>query len=470
MAFMSGSELIEAFRGRIPVTDCATELAAYRRVRAAAQSGPRLEQCASDIDPEPQMEASEMQKVWWKWWRGSEKPESMSLTLASQNTPSALAEKSIKSLVEKHPILLSRFVESGDKLFVSINDVSKFKVDNLSTFDSAAEALQSYQDWKKEPIRHEGDWLVRAAVAMLKNDAIVTLEVSHLICDAHSMTVLEADLRQMLARNEIGHAEKPRKDFSFFDYADAERRWYQSDNPLEIISYWTKRVDCSPGVSSPSGIPIGGRISGPRTRFQISLSPVLVQQILSLGKKLQTTPYVPFMTAYALALTDWTSCSKFYISSVYDLRNVPALFSTVGYLTATRLTEVSFSDAINVREAINHVWLQDQFSRSIPLPAGAGDNPTIRNGVSAMLNFIPTNASSSQPRSGQSEELPCIIGEPLITEPRPSGHPISLLLRGMPDGGIRGALDFGGDHISLDEMRALANSLKARLVQISQTI
>jgi hypothetical protein len=40
----------------------------------------------------------------------------------------------------------------------------------------------------------------------------------------------------------------------------------------------------------------------------------------------------------------------------------------------------------------------------------------------------------------------------------------------MPDGGIRGALDFGGDHISLDEMRALANSLKVRLVQISQTI
>jgi len=192
--------------------------------------------------------------------------------------------------------------------------------------------------------------------------------------------------------------------------------------------------------------------------------------MLSLGKKMQITPYIPFMTAYALALSDWTRCSEFYIASVYNLRSVPALFSTVGFLTALRLAEVSFSDALDVRGAINHVWLQDQFSRSVLLPAGACDHPTIRDRVSAMLNFIPPNTSSGQPGSGQCDEVPCIIGEPLITEPRPSGIAVSLLLRCMPNGGIRGTLDFGGDHISLDEMRALANRLKERLVEISQNV
>ena len=465
MALMSGSELIEAFRGRITETTCATELAAYRRARAAAQSGPRPEQSASDIDPAHQLEASQMQKVWWKWWRGSEKPESISLTLGFPNTPRTLVEESIKTLVQKHAILSSRFVESADRLFVFINDVSKFEVDNLSTFNSAAEAIQSYEDWKKTPIPHEGDWLVRAAVAMVQNNTIAALEISHLICDGNSLTVLEEDLRQML-----GRSEKPKRDFSFFEYAIAERKWYQGDDALELRSYWAKRVDCSPLFSSPSGTPIGGRISGPRTRFQISLSPVLAQQVLAFGQKMQITPYVLFMALYALSLSDWTKCSKFYISSVYDLRSTPALLSTVGYLTTTRLTEISFKGTLDVREAINHVWLQEQFSRSIPLPPGAGDDSSIRNGVSALLNYMPSNKRSSQLPFERGEELPCTIGEPVATEPRPAGHPISLVLRGMPNGGIRGALDFGGDHISLDEMRSLANSLKARLVAISHTI
>ena len=123
-----------------------------------------------------------------------------------------------------------------------------------------------------------------------------------------------------------------------------------------------------------------------------------------------------------------------------------------------------------MQEAINHIWLQEHFSRSIPLPAGAGDDPFIRNGVSAMLNYIPAHNSSSQPPKEQCKELLCTISEPMIMDPRPSGHPISLILRGMPNGAMWGALDFGGDHINLDEMRSLANFLKVRLTGISHAI
>ena len=470
MTFMSGSELIEAFRGRITAANCASDLAAYQRVRTAAQSRPRLEQCSLNIDPGAEMEASQMQKVWWKWWQGSARPESISLTMGFQNTPSKLVAECITRLVEKHTILSSRFAESGDRLSVHINDASKFQIDNLSTFNSPTEALRSHENWRKTPIPHDGDWLVRAAVAMVQNDAIAALEISHLICDGYSLAVLEEDLRQMVARHKAGCPDEPKRDFSFFRYAVAERRWYQSDDSAELRSYWAKRVVSSPLFSSPSGTPVGGRISGPRTRFPIALSPMLTQKILSLGQKIQTTPYALFLSFYALALSDWSSCPRFYISSVYDLRSTPELLSTVGYLTTTRLTEISFKNTLDVRTAINHVWLQEQFSRSIPLPPGASDDPSIRNGVPALLNYMPASQKSRQLPVERGQVSPCIIDEPVITESRPAGHPVSLLLRGEPDGGIRGALDFGGNHISLDEMRALANSLKARLTQASQPI
>jgi hypothetical protein len=469
-ALMSGSELIEAYRGRIIVPDCATELAAYQRMRAAARSRPRLEQWEPDIDPASPMEASQMQKNCWNSWRGSENPETLSVTLAFQNTPSALVSECITSLVEKHAILSSRFVETGDRLLAHLNEVSTFAVDNLSTFNSVAEAIQCYEDWRKTPIRHDGDWLVRAAVAMVQNDAIAALDLSHLICDGYSMTVLEEDLRQMIARHKLGHTEKAKRDYSFFEYTIAERQWYQSGDPEQLRAYWAKRVDCAPLFSSPNGTPIGGLISGPRTRFQIYLSPVLAQQIIDLAKKTENTPYVLFLSLYALALSDWTNCSKFYISSVYDLRSTTELLATVGYLATTRLTEICFKSTLDMREAINHVWQQEQFSRSIPLPPGAGKDPSIRNGVSAVLNYSPTINRSSQLTFEGCKGLPCAIGEPVITEPLPTAHPISLFLRGSPDGGIGGTLNFCGDHISLDEMRSLANFLKVRLGQISHTI
>ena len=470
MTFMSGSELIEAYRGRIAAASCATELAAYRRVRTAAQSRPQLEQCNLDVSPGAELEASQMQKVWWKWWQGAARPESISLTMGFQNTPSTLVAECITRLVEKHAILSSKFVESGDRLSVYTNDASKFQVDNLSTFDSPTEALQSHENWRKTPIPHDGDWLVRAAVAMVHNDAIAALEISHLICDGYSLAVLEKDLRQLVALHKAGCADEPKRDFSFFKYASAECRWYQSDDSAEVRSYWANRIDCSPLFSTPSGTPVGGRISGPRTRFQIALSPVLTQKILSLGQKIQTTPYTLLLSFYALALSDWSKCPRFYISSVYDLRSTPELLSTVGYLTTTRVTEISFMDMLNVRTAINHVWLQEQFSRSIPLPPGASDEPSIRNGVSALLNYMPASQKPYKLPVEHCQESPCIINEPVITEPRPSGHPISLLLRGEPDGGIRGALDICGDHISLDEMRSLASCLKTRLAQASLAI
>jgi hypothetical protein len=282
--------------------------------------------------------------------------------------------------------------------------------------------------------------------------------------------LLEEDLRQMVARHKAGCTDEPKRDFSFFRYATAERRWYQSDDSAEVRRYWADRVDCSPLFCSPSGTPVGGRISGPRTRFKIALSPALAQKILSLGQKIQTTPYTLLLSFYALALSDWSKCPRFYISSVYDLRSTPELLSTVGYLTTTRLSEIAFKDTLDVRTAINHVWLQEQFSRSIPLPPGASDDSSIRKGVSALLNYMPANQKPRQLPSEHYQESSCVINEPIITEPRPAGHPISLLLRGEPDGGMRGAFDFGGEHISLDEMWSLANYLKARLTQASHVI
>lgn len=463
MALMSGSELIEAFRGRIAVTGCTTELATYQRVRAAAQTKPRLEQSASDFDPTSRMEASEMQKLWWKWWRGSEKTETLFLTFGFPDTPSALVAECITNLIEKHVVLSSRFVESEDRLSVYLNDVSTFRVDDLSEFNSVAEAFQAYEDWKKPSIRHEDEWLVRAAVATVRNDTVAALEVSHLICDGHSLTVLGEDLRRMLAQYKAGATRKPERDFGFFDYVIAERKWSHSDGIVELRRYWAERVESAPILSTPGGTPVGGRISGPRTRFQIHLPSALVQQIAALGRKMKTTPYAIFLSFYALALSDWAKCRKFYISSVYDLRSTPERLATVGYLTCTRLTEISFKNTLDVREAINHVWLQEQFSRSVPLPPGAGDDPPIRNGVSALLNYVPTNRTPSELPSERISRVPCTIGEPMATGPRPAGHPISLVLRDMPNGEIQGALDFGGDHISVGDMRSLANAFKDRL-------
>jgi hypothetical protein len=416
------------------------------------------------------MEASQMQKVWWNWWQGSARPESVSLTIGFKDTPSTLVAECIAGLVEKHAILSSRFVESEDRLTVYINDATGFQVDDLSTFNSPMEALQSYEHWRKTPIPHDGDWLVRAAVAMVHNDALAALEISHLICDGYSLVMLEEDLRQMVARHKNDCPDAPKRDFSFFRYASAERRWYQGDDPAELRSYWAKRVECSPQFCSPSGTPVGGRVSGPRTRFQIVLAPVLAQRILSLGQKIQTTPYALLLAFYALALSDWSKCPRFYVSSVCDLRSTSELLSTVGYLTTTRLTEIAFNNTLDIRTAIHHVWLQEQFSRSIPLPPGASNDPSIRNGVSALLNYMPATKKSPQLPGEHCQEPLCIISDPVITEPRPAGHPISLLLRGEPDGGIRGALDFGGDHISVDEMRSLAHALRASLTKASREL
>jgi hypothetical protein len=222
MALMSGSELIEASRDRIIVASCATDFSAYRRVLAAAQSGPQLAAVESNIHLPSQSEASRMQRVWWHWWRNSEKPESLPLVTAFQNTSSNIVEKAIRCVVGKHGALLSRFVETDNELSAHINDAEKFEIENLLEFHSAEEAGRCYEKRRATPIRHEGEWLIRAAIARVQNNIIVALEMSHLICDGYSLNVLEKDLRQTVAQLEADRVDEPKRDFSFFAYAAAE--------------------------------------------------------------------------------------------------------------------------------------------------------------------------------------------------------------------------------------------------------
>jgi hypothetical protein len=444
-------------------------LTAYENVRRLNQLRFRSPNLGTPAETTALREASIIQQVWWNRRQDPRHAERLFVSALLRDTNPSVVEGLVQNLIERHPVLASKFEEDGDRLLIRLNETSKFRVENGPFFTSLREAIAYIGRWRTEPIPNDSEWLLRATTAQLGSSAIVAMNLNHLICDGRSVALLADDIRKLNGRagDQTAGGPSPERDFRFFEYAAAERHWMGSEAASQLRRYWEHRLDSLPPFCTPGGTLIGGRVARPKRRFTLEMTSSLVDALEIFARESRVSLYTVFLAAYALTLSEWSGNDSFPILSICDGRFTPRMQSAVGFITSSRPVEVSFSGEKDMPTAVRHVALQDNFSRSIPLPLPQ-QRCEIRHNLPIFLNY---DVQGRRPGGGRvnggdksaASVAECRVRGPVDLEFAWPSHPISLTLNDTPQGGMVGQLDFSGLAISEREMVAFAAILSRHI-------
>ena len=283
--------------------------------------------------PGPLM-ASVAQEMWWRFAGAPEEGKPIALNIgmvsAFPGHDAAAVTAAIRELMRRQEALRVSFRAEGEALIASLIPVEALEIEqeDLSGLGSAAmpAAAKSAQAFCAllNPIL--GGWLTRAKVIALPDGAMAVICAAHMIADAGARNIVIDALRDILE----GRASQPAVPYN--DYSLAEREFLSGPQGSALIEHWRRWYAAQPTMTAPSdGTPLlwgnGVRIV---RNFQIPRR--VMERGRALAERHKVTPFLIYMTIFAITMARWSGMAQFPIRVLGDKRVAMDLTNTVGLM------------------------------------------------------------------------------------------------------------------------------------------
>ncbi|MFE3634719.1 amino acid adenylation domain-containing protein [Streptomyces sp. NPDC059168] len=225
--------------------------------------------------------------------------------------PATLAENTVRSALDllavRHEPLRSRYVSRGSEpaqiveapapvdlriVVCPPGDVHKEIAHQFDTgFDLASGKL-----WRALLVRDRG-------ATGGDNDAILMVTVHHIACDGWSATLLERELRTVLA--ELASGATPQgvsPSPQYADYAVWQRKWRDKERLAPQLDYWQCQLDGVGALELPTDRPRPAERDPRGSLVPVRVPARVAKELTELGRARQATPFMTLLTAYATLL------------------------------------------------------------------------------------------------------------------------------------------------------------------------
>lgn len=187
---------------------------------------------------------------------------------------------------------------------------------------------------------------------------ILVVTLHHIVSDAWSIEILQQELvacyQARLAQRE---AMLPTLPLQFVDYAESERqRRHDGDLWAQQIEYWKaqlKGVKSAPQVRVSRTKSANLGYNGQRERF--TLSPDLARQVRQGSRRAATTPFVVFLTAFAIMLHRFNGANDIVVNSSISTRRDAASQRLIGLFLNTVLLRCDLSGNPNASDLLQRM-------------------------------------------------------------------------------------------------------------------
>jgi hypothetical protein len=268
--------------------------------------------------------------------------------------------RALTTLVARHEILRSRYLESEGTLTMSVDDPAPVQIEMhdlcelpVAERETAARALAttlSQRLFESLAVNLLRTHLIRLS----SDDHVFVLVVHHIIADAQSMDSLRHELQQLYAAYAAG--QEPTLVPPAFQYPDYTA-WQHSWMTQERQSAYLTRL--KNGVAEPLSFPIDPTVvttqSSTRLIFKQSLDAELVTAIRKLARTVDATQYLIVLTALKIVLTEWTRQAQITVASVGSLRIHEGLLDMLGPFACLDLVSTDLAGVRTFREALGRV-------------------------------------------------------------------------------------------------------------------
>ncbi len=217
----------------------------------------------------------------------------------------AALHAALAGLVARHEVLRTSFdVVDGRPLQVihqSVEvDLPVVDARGLPGFDLQRDLEQE----ARRPFELPRAPLLRARLLQLgPREHVLQLTVHHIVCDGWSMSVLARELVRLYTASSVGEVEPLQPmPIQYADYAEWQHEWLQTEEPKRQLEYWRRHLAGIDVLALPADHPRPPEQMFSAAQTTVTLSALQSAGLRSLSRRLQATPFMTLLSAFALLL------------------------------------------------------------------------------------------------------------------------------------------------------------------------
>lgn len=395
------------------------EIIAYLHARNAGRASRAAPPLAGPLTP------SIVQEMWLAFAGGAEegKPVAINISLIGQfkAAPEAVIA-AVRQVIARHDALRVRFEERDGALQAFLNPAEAFAVEQedlrgMGTDAARAAAAESTRHFCSLLKPALGRLLTRAKVfALPDGETIAAISSSHMVADAGTRNILLDELYDIL---ETG-APRASAAVLYNDYSLAEREFFAGEQGAQLIEYWRRWYHDQPTMLAPSDkVPLLWG-NGVRIVKNFAIPSHVADKVRDLAGSLKVTPFLIYLTIFAVAMARWAKTERFPVRILGDKRISMDLSNTVGLMycadpiavhvpaqsdfeTIMRGILAEYDAALALRAPSLHYWAPHCVRPGIEAP----DHP---NKIPAVFNYYSQGTvrerAEKQAIAGTSAKLP----------------------------------------------------------------
>uniref|UniRef100_UPI0003619F1C condensation domain-containing protein n=1 Tax=Nocardiopsis halotolerans TaxID=124252 RepID=UPI0003619F1C len=245
--------------------------------------------------------------------------------------------RALETIVERHEVLRTRFVERDGVAYQVVGDGRSFEVGEEDLADPA-ELPSLCEKEAMTPFDLEHDFLIRARLLRRSPDEHVLLvTMHHSVSDGWSLGVFSGELTALYEAFRDGRPD-PLEPLAiqYADYAHWQRRWLVDDVLGRQVDHWREQLQGSdPQVSLPTDRPRPAvrTYHGAREGFLVPSE--LTRSLRELGEEHGATLYMVLLSAYAVLLKRYGGQEDITIGSPVANRNRLEVEDLIGFFVNT---------------------------------------------------------------------------------------------------------------------------------------
>ena len=236
-------------------------------------------------------------------------------------------ENCFVKLIKKHSALRSYFVLENDMVVQKVQKNISFHLDVISVNDKDIDSL--FQQFVKPFDLSKAPLLRTVLYAFPDKSAVLFIDMHHIICDGESISIFVDDLCHLYNGENL-----TKSSIEYVDYAVWEQNQIASPSYLKSESFWLKQFeDEIPLLNMPTNFtrPNVQSFDGSKVYGKIENS----EEIFSLCKQLNTTPYMFLLSIYYILLYKYTLQKDIVVGSPIVGRNHADVSSVIGMFVNT---------------------------------------------------------------------------------------------------------------------------------------
>ena len=374
-----------------------SEFLTFLRARAAAEAGLASPGAHGASRP------SFYQEVWWHWFK--DVPvclpyEQIHLVRRFANVEAARITAALATIVGRHDALRMHFYEGPEGLMAGLQDSGSFRAE-MHRLDDESRLAGLLQQFFAQSPRVRDAWLIRSCVVSLPGgDAVVAVAMHHTVCDGASYLTVIAELD---AETGQPGSLPPTQGLSYRDFVQAERNWFSGERSAALTVYWSGWIARIPVLVGPEQKRPLLWSHGARTVAQTFLSQDKMKRLVRASGAFRTSPFIMVLTAFVLALKNWSGQSHFAVRSVADGRTHESIAATVGLILRHYLVEADIAADVELAALVKALAVEHECGAELRFPthweSSGADFRSLHQRIGPTFNYlsVPSTAGERAP-------------------------------------------------------------------------